>query len=637
MTPVEENIKAHSTILLAAALFFVFLMGLSKNADYDIFFHLSTGKQVIETGRINYPSDPFSLTTTNPMMTTSWLAGVIFYIIYNVVGMEGLVFLKAVIITAAFFFLYKSMKISDKHGPADSYIFAIFLIIAVYAVRMRIFVRPLIFELLFLSIYFYILNLYRLKGSKLLFILPLLQALWVNIHPSSIMGIILPLIFLFGEGIKHFFGWSTYIDKKRLLSLTSVIVIMIAASMVNPGGYNSVLFPFKLTGQEIYMAHIDEWQPLKIAHLVGYGFKYTWGFSLLTALTIFVLFYQRKKADLTEVLVFCLFIFLALRRIRMVPEAVIAMTPIAARGLPAIVSGIGLQKILGYRRFVTGILIAVMAVVFYADVLNSKVYAFGLGLKERVFPAKAVDFIIGNNIKGNMYNSLGYGGYLMWRLFPEYKVFIDGRIEIYDEGIYKSYLDAHSNPDVWKEISEKYNVDWIILEYSRDYAKKERMPHLVNNPDWALIYWDPVAVVYAKRGSKNDDVIKRFEYKYTRPNDLDFSYIDLYLLHEKDKIKDVVGEFEKNLMVNPDNEESHMALSYMYYYRGGKKEALEELKKAIEINPNIGFAYSSIGELYREMGEKEMAKAAYAKALTIDPKDDVASEGLKKLKQSSMR
>lgn len=632
----EKREKTNAIIILSFTFLFIFLMGLSKNADYDIFFHLATGKQIIETGRINHPSDPFSLTTSSPMMTTSWLAGVAFYIIYNVAGMEGLVVLKAIVLTAIFFFIYKNIKTPGRHGSADSYICAAVLIVAVYAIRMRMFVRPLIFELLFLSAYLYILNLYRHKGSKLLFVLPFLQIIWVNAHPSSILGIALPFIFLVGEGIKYFFNRMPLLDKGRLLSLAWVAVMMIVASMVNPGGYDAILFPFKLTGQEIYMAHIDEWQPLRLTHLIGYSFKYTWGFSLLAVLTVFVFLYQREKADLTEAMLFCMFMFLALRRVRVIPESVIVMAPIAAKGWADIVSRLDLQK-LRYRHVINGMLIVVMSVIFYADVLNSKTYAFGLGLKDRVFPVKAVDFLIENNINGNMYNSLGYGGYLMWRLYPQHKVFIDGRIEIYDERLYKNYLDAHSNPDIWKMIAERYNIDWVILEYSRDYAKKERMPHLVGNPDWALVYWDPVATVYVKRGPKNDDIIKRFEYRYARPNDLDFSYIDSYLFHEKDKIGYVIEELKRNNSTNPDNEESYMALAYIHYYRGRKNTAMEELKKAIEINPNIGFAHSSIGELYREMGDKKMAEAAYIKALNIDPSDQVAIDGLKSIKQHSKK
>ncbi|MBI4745900.1 MAG: hypothetical protein HY786_05010 [Deltaproteobacteria bacterium] len=632
----EKREKINTIIILSFTFLFIFLMALSKNADYDIFFHLATGKQIVETGSINQLSDPFSLTTSNPMMTTSWLSGVVFYILNNVAGMEGLVVLKAIVITAVFFFMYKNIRTSARHGSADIYICSAVLIVAAYAVRMRMFVRPLIFELLLLSLYIYILNSYRHKGSKLLFALPFLQIIWVNVHPSSILGVALPFLFLVGEGIKYLFNWMPLLDKRGLQSLAWVAVVMIVASMVNPRGYGAILFPFKLTGQEIYMAHIDEWQPLKIMHLIGYGFRYTWGFSLLSLLTVFALLYQWRKTDLTEAMLFCLFMFLALRRVRVIPESVIVMAPIASKGLAEIISRLDLKK-LGYKGAINGILIVTLSVVFYMDVLNSKTYAFGLGLKDRVFPAKAVDFLKENNITGNMYNSLGYGGYLMWRLYPRHKVFIDGRIEIYDERLYKDYLDAHSNPDTWKAIAERYDIDWVILEYSRDYAKKERMPHLVGNPDWALVYWDPVATVYVKRGPKNDDIIKRFEYRYARPSDLDFSYIDLYLLHEKDKVGYVIEELKKNNSTNPDNEESYMANAYINYYLGNKNEALRELKKAIEINPNIGFAYSSMGELYREMGDKKMAETAYLKALNIDPSDQLAIAGLKSIRQHSKR
>ena len=503
------------------------------------------------------------------------------------------------------------------------------------------FIRQFIFEFLLLALSLYILNLYRLKNKNYLYMLPIFQIVWVNIHPSNIMGIALPLAVLSGEGIKYLLKWNHLLERRQLLSLAFITILVIAASVVNPNTYKVFSFPFILTGQEIYMANIDEWQPLSMTYLIGYGFRYTWGFSLLLISAAAVFLYQRKKPafegiyrgiDLTELFIFCLFLFMAVRRMRFSAEFAIVIAPIVARGWADIVSRFSLSRMKKYRFIITGSLIALLFIVFYASILNSKIYAFGLGLKHRVFPVKAVDFLIENNIQGNVYNSIGYGGYLMWRFFPEQKVFIDGRGENYNAEFYRDYLDAHFNPEVWKKIVDRYNIDWVITEYSRDYAKKERIAHLIHNPEWALIYWDREGIVYAKRNSRNNDIIKKFEYRYIRPNDLDHTYMDRYLF-QREIVEEVVQELKRNLFINPDNEEPHIALAYIYYKYGMQNEEFEEWKKVAEINPDVGFAHVALGELYMQKGEAKKAEDEFMKAIEINPKDNAALAGLKRLKQ----
>lgn len=220
----------------------------------------------------------------------------------------------------------------------------------------------------------------------------------------------------------------------------------------------------------------------------------------------------------------------------------------------------------------------------------------------------------------------------MWRFFPEQKVFIDGRGWVYNEGFYKGYLDAHFNPDMWNTVVNQYNIDWVITEYSRDYARKERIAHLIDNHEWALIYWDREAIVYAKRGSKNGDIIKRFEYRYAKPNDLNPTYLNKYLF-QRGILEEVVQELKRNLYINPDNEESHLALAYIYFNLGMRKEEFEEMKKVVEINPELAFAHSALGEIYMHAGDLKTAEYEFKKAMEINPKDNTAITGLQRLIQ----
>lgn len=605
-------------------------MGLSKIADYDIFYHLATGKYILETGSINHP-DPFSFTASNtPLSIQSWLAGIIFYQVSTTIGgFSGLIIFKAALITMLFIVLYKTMEITGSRG----YLPILILIVAAFVVRFRMSIRPHIFEFLFLAIFLYILNLYKFRGKNYLFILPIVQVFWVNIHGSHILGFIVPLIFLVGEGIRYMLGsgGSLIFTRKQLFNLTLTILTICIATIINPSGFNAFLFPFFLTGQKLYMQNIYEWQPLRFAHLtdLNYGVRYTWGFSLLLILGIFTFIRQFKKIDITELLIFAVFLYLALKGIRLLAEFAIAVAPIVTRGFPCSKISVRLKQL---RPMTPIALILCMGILFYSVVLNSKTYAFGLGLKERVFPVRAVDFLIQNNINGHMFNSIGYGGYLIWRLFPKQSVFIDGRNDVYNEDFYKTYLDIHFKPDVWNMVVNKYKIDWVITEYARDYTKKERIAHLIDNPEWALIYWDRESIVYAKRNSKNDDIIKKYGYKYARPNDLNPTYLNKYI-SQREMLEEAAAEFQRNLSINPDNEESHLSLAYIYFTLGMRKNELEEMNKVVAINPELAFAHAAIGEIYVQNGDLKAAEKEFSKALDINPSDNTAITGMKRIRQ----
>lgn len=617
-------------VLIFAVLVFVCLMGISKIGDYDIFYHLSTGKHIVETGSIIHPEDPFTFTSTGAMPANEWLGDVIFYGIHGLSGIDGLIIFKAVLLTLLFYLLYLNMVLISTEGQRNKYVFLLVLILAAYALRYRMFVRPFIFEYLFLALYFYILNIYKFKKGNYLLLLPVFQVIWVNVHPSNILGLAVPALYFVAEGLTHFRAKPPH-DKKRLLHLGLAVLTVAAASLLNPYGYKVFIFPFLVTGSELYMQNIDEFQPLRLSSLVGYGFRYTWAFSFLLVSAVIIFLYQRRKLDLTELLTFLFFLFMLVKGIRFTAEFSIAVAPIVAGGYSGMLSRPGREYAQRYKGLLCGLFLAALSVIFYASIYNSKIYAFGLGLKDRVFPVKAVEFLTENGIRGNMYNSIGYGGYLGWKFFPGKKVYIDGRWEIYEQAFILDTLEARTNPDVWDGIVEAHDIDWVILEYSRDYSGKERMNHLAVNPRWALVYWDRVAMVYSKRGSRNEELIKRFGYEYIRPNYYNPSYLDK-VFTSKRGVEGALRELNRNISINPDNEESHMALAYIYYRLGMRDKEMKEMETALKINPRLSFVHSALGEMFLERGDIERAEDKFKDALNIDPDNKVALSGLKRLK-----
>jgi hypothetical protein len=106
------------------------------------------------------------------------------------------------------------------------------------------------------------------------------------------------------------------------------------------------------------------------------------------------------------------------------------------------------------------------------------------------FPVLAVDWLQAHPQDGNMFNNFIWGGYLLYRLWPEERVFIDGQTDFYGEALTREYVQVMSVENGWQEILEKYDVSWVIVQ-----SDKPLVPALQEELDWEVIYSDQTAAI----------------------------------------------------------------------------------------------------------------------------------------------
>src|SRR5262249_56809228 len=87
------------------------------------------------------------------------------------------------------------------------------------------------------------------------------------------------------------------------------------------------------------------------------------------------------------------------------------------------------------------------------------------------FPSAAADFILRTKPEGKMYSSDQFGGYLIYRLYPQFKVFVDGRSDFYRQGSVLDDFDriATIKPQ-WSELLDKYDIQWMTLRRDEPLA-----------------------------------------------------------------------------------------------------------------------------------------------------------------------
>ncbi len=110
------------------------------------------------------------------------------------------------------------------------------------------------------------------------------------------------------------------------------------------------------------------------------------------------------------------------------------------------------------------------------------------------FPAAAVDWIEANHPAPNLYNSYDWGGYLIWRLYPDYKVFIDGRADVHGDTFIEQFLNIYRGERGWEEELGKQNVHVVLIEPSAPLAGA-----LEGSSAWKRTFADAHSVVYEKK------------------------------------------------------------------------------------------------------------------------------------------
>jgi hypothetical protein len=108
------------------------------------------------------------------------------------------------------------------------------------------------------------------------------------------------------------------------------------------------------------------------------------------------------------------------------------------------------------------------------------------------YPVAAVDWIDENRPEGQIYNTYGWGGYVLWRL-PGYPVYIDGRADLYGDQFIYDYLAVYRAEPGWETTLEAADVGLALLESGSPLAHA-----MADSPDWQRAFSDELSVVYTR-------------------------------------------------------------------------------------------------------------------------------------------
>jgi len=456
-------------------------------SDTDFWWHLKTGQYLVDTHRLPVP-DPFAYTTAAAgasaypgeartryfNLTHEWLAQTIFYEVWRIGGFAGMVLFRAALL-ACFCGIVGMVAWRRCGGFYRGFLaaFAAAGVASQFAVD-----RPFLITFLLLALSVALLE-WRPRAPWALWLLPPLMLVWANCHGGYVLGWIV-LGAYSGEAV--FLRWRDKpVPDERGLWLACAAAILLSSA--NPNGFRIplVLADYRAS---FLQSHLLEWAPLRL-------WPIEWPAALLFAGAA-TLVWARQRVRPVDWLLFVAFAAAALSASRNAILLGLIAPIVLASYLPA------WQRPLPRRTHWA----AAAALAAWLGVGIDRGSFFQLRVNPWKWPSGAAGFLLAHSITAPMFNTYEYGGYLMWRLWPQERVFIDGRA--LNESAFHDYArilynhDASDGPDA-QQLLDRYGVQVLVMngfEYVNGtlylLAPALADPH---EPVWKLVYSDAQAMV----------------------------------------------------------------------------------------------------------------------------------------------
>jgi hypothetical protein len=501
--------------LLGATLLAVATIAVSSLTVFDFWWYLASGQRILETRSVPR-TDPFSYTAQGrPWINHMWATQVLYTLLWERWGRVALIGLKTATVVATFGVVLASMRARGVHPLLASMV----TLLAAWTGAEFWHGRPQTFTYLFVAVLVWVLRPGWEARRLTLALVPALVALWVNLHAGFVMafavigivglGTALPLLV---QGERRDAGW-------RVVGLTAFLGLAAAgASLLNPFGARAILFPFEVVRSVPFMTSTIEWFPPNFHHA---SFR---PLELMLLLLFPAFAWGRGGLSAADVGLILVFANLGLTSVRHVPLfAIVAAPPLAGalqaavatsrqvdwarvrnamrRRLPSLAPALTVPSMPA----VAGAVLLLTAVsAHWAGMSRVPTNPLRLDLEESRYPARTMTFIRENRLPPQLFSVYAWGGYELWRLYPEYRMFMDGRTHVYGSEVLKDFLDVVNVSPRWQDVLDKWQVQTILALRGSPLAET-----LLAQGGWRLVFSEREAVVFVRETDANRPLLAR--------------------------------------------------------------------------------------------------------------------------------
>lgn len=438
----------------------------SVNYDFDLWARLIAGMAVVQTGQI-LKYDFLSYTPTHAWYDHEWGSSVVFYLFKDLFGHGGLLFLQVLLTFLTILFLVKTVKLRFEKSCNCENVLFYFLVLNSFAVTYSSLIRCHSFTFLFFAIELYLLELIRKNNNyKLFFIFPFMFLIWGNMHGGVVSGLGLLAMYTLGEAL----------NKKPFKHYLIATIICPLMLFINPYGVDFIKFLIRATTMP--RPDVVEWWPI----FTKYNAHLFLIFKFMALIYLIVEFLKVKKdfsysnLDKTKFIVMTVTLIFAVMRVKMMPFFALTGTAFCYKDV------MDSMKKFNFPKWCMPTLIVFLS--FYS-ILALAIKDYRPMVNYASYPVMEIEFIKLNHLEGKLLTNFGIGSFAAYKLYPQNKIYMDGRYEeVYDDYLLKDLGNFYAVKQDAFALMRKNKPDVIIMEKS--YPKIYSI--LKQSPEWHLAF-----------------------------------------------------------------------------------------------------------------------------------------------------
>ncbi|MCW5890699.1 MAG: hypothetical protein KIT14_09115 [bacterium] len=493
-----------------AGLLLIAVLQVHRLDDSDTWWHLASGRLIADTGTV-VRGDPFSFTAPEaPWVNRQWLFELGLYGLWVLGGAAAVALGCGALYLGAF---AAAWRLAQRRLPA--WAAAIVVLLAALITVERFTARPEAVTLCLLATSLLVLD--GRIGWRAVALLVAMQVVWANCHALSVLGVGVIGLALAGTLVARWVplpaGWTAASrrppDEEQRLGVA--LVGSAIAEACTPFGLTGALFPLRLLtvirGRDVTSLGIVEHRPTALAELSPAA---AFGLVALVALAALAAMVSFRRWRLSSLLTAATFVALGAMARRNVALVGLGVLPFVAEGFGPLARRLAaashrLVPTLNLAMAVTALVVAgwVVRGTFYQSMRMTR--AFGLGESRLLFSAGAVDWLQANAPEARVFNDDLLGGWLLWRAWPQRRVFFDGRLQMYPPAVYEEYEAALADSARFAALAERRGIGAVVLHHPAP-GRLELAGAIGRMPGWRIAYLDGGAIVLVRDGQPTSTV-----------------------------------------------------------------------------------------------------------------------------------
>ncbi len=613
---------------LASILFLavVFIRYAEPVKDGDIWFHMAYGRYMLENHTLVPDHAIYSWTpAVNSQIYCAWLPEIILYLLYTAGGVSAFFVLRYACILVFLGFALHFMK---RNNASLNPLAWLTTLTGVLMCQAAMDIKPEIFSFIFMTgtVWAWLMvRSSRESGWRYCYLIPLIMLLWVNSHGGFIFGLVFLALVSAGEIVNCSFSPEERLDARTLRHFFFSMLLSFIVIFITPYGweYPAQLFHDLLLNSQ---AQVREFRTVgayqSIFHPEAKGHHFIDYLVVSGSALVFLFWSAMKKKRLNWSLIFAntgmIWLYTQFIRTTYFWGVLSVFSSLAIMGQ----AGISLRMKEGKIQKYLGIFFIMLCMFISGrevyQSLCKPLSGFWINYYSPIEEAEYIRTRLPGYRLGNDYNC---GTYLLWKLWPEQKVFIDARYFPYKKWYHEYANFVYGKDRRYKDdFLARYGCDVWCATY--DFPQ---LTYFVKSPDWRLVHYGPSACIFVRNGL---DVPRDGKGLFKSPAKVRthqaLKIIDFSIsVGDLDNAVSLAGGLKKSLICPGLNKQialSCIKLGDALSRKNRTDESIAFFEQALEVFPlREAGVHNTLGSLYRNKGELDKALQEYGNALQIQP------------------